>query len=134
MFGIPTATIVATLMILGVSVVILLIIRELVCWYFKINEHIQDQWQQLAVMKKILVILEQQEARATTVNLGELVPQLPPKSQPPARTKEWETYQVPGRPWESFDVCPRCDKNNAPGATVCAFCGEAKPAAPTVSE
>ena len=79
MFGIPTATIVATLMILGVAVVILLIIRELVCWYFKINEHIQDQWQQLAVMKKILTILEQQEARTTNVNLAELVPKLPPK-------------------------------------------------------
>lgn len=54
--------------------------------------------------------------------------------RPPAQKKEWETYQVPGRPWESFDVCPRCEKNNAPGATVCAFCGEAKPAASTVSE
>lgn len=54
--------------------------------------------------------------------------------QPPVKTKGWGTYQVPGRPWESFDVCPRCEKNNAPGATVCAFCGEAKPATPTVFE
>lgn len=80
MFGIGMEYIVALLIVLGIAVVVLLIIRELVCWYFKINEHIQDQWKQLNVLKKILVILEQQEARANTVNLAALVPQLPPKA------------------------------------------------------
>jgi len=70
-----TPTLVATLIVLGIVVVIFLICREIVCWYFKVNEHIQDQWKQLVVLRKILKILEQQEARA---NLEILVPQLSP--------------------------------------------------------
>ncbi|EHJ49489.1 hypothetical protein DFW101_3493 [Solidesulfovibrio carbinoliphilus subsp. oakridgensis] len=62
MFGIG---IVELSIVFGVLLLIFLLLREFNCWYFKINEHIQDQWKQLVVLRKILAILEKQEARAS---------------------------------------------------------------------
>lgn len=58
------AGIVVLVTIMAIFVLLLLICREIVCWYFKINEHIQDQWKQLVVMRKILTILQEMQKNA----------------------------------------------------------------------
>ncbi|WP_156955662.1 hypothetical protein [Solidesulfovibrio alcoholivorans] len=66
-------TIVASLITLFVALLIFLVCRGIVCWYFKINEHIDDQYQQTQVLKKILSILEsQQKERAADKNEAKL--------------------------------------------------------------
>jgi len=52
--------IVGAILIIVPSLLILLVCRGIVCWYFKINEHINDQYAQTVVLKKILNILESQ--------------------------------------------------------------------------
>lgn len=47
--------IVITIIVILVGVILLFIIlREVVCWYYKINERIELQKQQISLLKKIL--------------------------------------------------------------------------------
>ena len=41
-----------------VSILVILVIREIVCWYWKINEHLEEQQKQTEILEEIRDILK----------------------------------------------------------------------------
>lgn len=84
-----------------VLLAVFLLIREIICWYFKINER-------LRIMKRILAVLEHAHGKPPP-----LIPPLPP---------------LPKKAPEAPTDCPRCFSDLTPEGT-CPRCGYPAPTA-----
>jgi hypothetical protein len=54
------AELITLLITIGISIIIFLICRELVCWYFKINKRVEILEEQNELLKKIHFELEKE--------------------------------------------------------------------------
>lgn len=54
MLGFDGGSLLVFLLILGLTLIVLIISREIVCWYWKVNERLEEQKRTNRLLKKLL--------------------------------------------------------------------------------
>lgn len=52
---------------LGVAIIIFIVCRELLCWYWKINQHINNQAKQIELLENVIQQITENQRRSISL-------------------------------------------------------------------
>ncbi|QWV94673.1 hypothetical protein KP004_05700 [Geomonas oryzisoli] len=113
-FGDDSGNFGATLLIFaGLFILFMLLIREVNCWYWKINQRIELMEQSLSIQKDIRSMLRNLQEVPSTVDTMSSV----------AEADEIEARKQRVRGLKDRNVCPSCFKDYSKYILTCESCG-----------